>query len=149
MASQLRYLTVQDILWINLQTTKQVNGFEYAKLEEATFYQYAYGQSESVLPQAARFLSGFLKMKPLSEGNEATAFIGALSFLELNGYELELDDAHAASWLDDVVTKRKGATLALQIAAKPAHGDGHHHHEPLGIRETIQSVLNRYPTLIA
>ena len=52
----LQYLTVQDILWINLQVTKKVQHFNYARLEEATFYQYAYGDSNTLLPQAARFV---------------------------------------------------------------------------------------------
>ena len=41
----LHYLTIQDILWINLQVTKKVQHFNYARLEEGTFYQYGYGRS--------------------------------------------------------------------------------------------------------
>ena len=31
--ANLQYLTVQDMLWINLQTTKKVQHFQYAKLD--------------------------------------------------------------------------------------------------------------------
>lgn len=51
MACTLHYLTVQDVLWINLQATRKVQHFNYAKLEEATYCQYAYGESNTLLPK--------------------------------------------------------------------------------------------------
>ena len=57
----LNYLTVQDMLFLNLQITKSVQPFDYARLEEAVFYQYAPGQSTDLVAQGARFLVGFSK----------------------------------------------------------------------------------------
>src|SRR5436309_1228008 len=88
----LKYLTIQDILWINLQLTKKVQHFNYARLEEATFYQYGYGASRDLPRQAGRFLAGFLKLHPLDAGNEATAFLGCVAFLLLNGRRINIED---------------------------------------------------------
>ncbi len=51
-SKSLKYLTVQDMLWINLQATKKVQHFRYALLEEATYYQYGYGASRQSRPDA-------------------------------------------------------------------------------------------------
>jgi len=85
--SPIHYLTVQDLLWINHRVTGKVNEFRYDLLEEATFYQYAYGQSTDLAAQAQRFFEGFPKKSPFSEGNEQTAVVGALAFLRANGME--------------------------------------------------------------
>src|SRR5688500_6656775 len=96
MAGSLRYLTVQDILWINVQVTRKVNRYDYARLEEATFYQYAYGDSEELVKQAQRFLRGFVKQKPFEAGNEPTAFVACMAFLQMNGSGIGLSDEDAS-----------------------------------------------------
>lgn len=146
MASTLHYLTVQDILWINLQATKKVHHFNFAKLEEATYYQYAYGESNTLLPQAARFVSGFLRLHPLEGGNEATAFIALLAFLKINGHEVLLGDDQAHSWFCDLATKRTSTSAAIASAA--GHADDEGHHEEPNVRVAIQSVLAAYPCTV-
>ena len=74
----IHYLTVQDILWINHEATREVLPYKYSPLEEATFGQYAYGESSDVISQAARFLSSFGRLRPFEDGNRATAFIAVL-----------------------------------------------------------------------
>jgi len=146
MASNLHYLTVQDILWINLQVTEKVHHFSYAKLEEATYYQYAYGESSSVVPQAARFLTGFPKMHPFEEGNEATVFIACLTFLILNGMRIELKDGQATEWFESIQSKQVDAQSAIRSIAKPCPD---HHAEP-NIRKTVKDLLSDFPcTLLA
>lgn len=145
MASTLHYLTVQDILWINLQATKKVHHFNYAKLEEATYYQYAYGESNTLLPQAARFVSGFLRLHPLEEGNEVTIFIALLAFLRINGYEVDLTDGSAQSWFGDLTSKRKSASDSIRAIA--LHSLEEHHGEP-NVRGEIQNVLNAFPSSV-
>src|SRR5688572_17256500 len=98
----LHYLTVQDVLWINLQVAKKVRHFNYARLEEATFYQYAYGESVGPEPQALRFLTGFVKMRPFESDNEATAFVACDAFLRINGKMLSLKDADALKWFESI-----------------------------------------------
>jgi len=146
MASTLHYLTVQDILWINLQATKKVHHFNFAKLEEATYYQYAYGESNTLLPQAARFVSGFLRLHPLEGGNEATAFIALLVFFKINGYEVLLSDDRAHSWFCDLATKRTSTSEA--IASVAVHADHEGHHGEPNVRVAIQSILTAYPCTI-
>jgi prophage maintenance system killer protein len=130
----LQYLTVQDVLWINLQVTGRPQEFRYADLEEATFYQYAYGESSSLIPQAARFLSGFVKKKPLAAGNEATALVACLAFLKVNGYELRSEDSYA--WFASVL---KGTHSAQEAIEKDFYEAPRDHH--VEIREAISEVM--------
>lgn len=142
----LHYLTVQDVLWINLQVTKKVQSFDYANLEEAVFYQYAYGKSTDLFPQAARFLHGFIKKGPLAEGNEETAFLGCLAFLKINGADLNIEDATA--WLGKVREGESAVEEALQNVAHLADEDSHHHGLP-DVRAVTAGLLAKYPDLIA
>lgn len=143
----LHYLTVQDILWINLQVTKKVQHFNFAKLEEATFCQYAYGESKSLVPQAGRFLSSFLKLRPFDAGNTATAFVGCLTFLRINGLVLKLDDGKGSSIIEQVNAKHKAAADLLEELVT-ADLDAHHGPVP-DIRGTIKQVLCDYIETVA
>jgi death-on-curing protein len=144
MASSLHYLTVQDILWINFQVTKKVHHFSYARLEEATYYQYAYGESNTLVPQAARFLSGFLKLHPIDAGNEATAFVACLAFLRLNGHLADIADEEGAEWLGKVASRGGSVREALESRVKRDEAD-HHGSDP---RAAITWVLDRYPCTV-
>lgn len=137
------YLTVQDILWINLQVTKTTNAFDYARLEEATFYQYGYGISSHVLTQAANFLKGFMKNAPFGVGDDATAFIGFVAFLSLNGYELNLPDTEASSWVRRV---KSGDVDAAQAVDKLTElTAGHHEGDP---QYCMRAALGAYPQTV-
>jgi len=144
--AKLHYLTVQDILWINLQATKKVQHFSYAKLEEATYYQYAYGESNELVGQAARFLAGFLKLRPLEAGNEATGFIGLVTFLHINGLRLTVEDVNAADWVRTSSVSTEAARDALTSVTEAEHD----HHSPIrpDIRAAIRGVMERYPITI-
>jgi prophage maintenance system killer protein len=140
--ANLHYLTVQDMLWVNLQTTKKVQHFNYARLEEATSYQYAYGDSSSLIPQAGRFLTGILKLHPFDAGNEATALVAAATFLGINGGDLKVADEEALSWLDRVMTKQ---ITGLDAVTKCSAEDPHFHDvlKP-DIRSAIRKMVGRY-----
>ena len=139
------YLTVQDILWINLQVTKRQQSFNYAKLEEATFYQYAYGHSASLLSQAARLLSGFVSKRPFTNGNEATAFVAALAFLKLNGTDVNLSDDTASHWIERASRDSSAAHEMLTDIAE----DSAEHHDEGSVRDVVHDVLDAYPKTIA
>ena len=128
----LHYLTIQDILWINRKVTNKVNDFDYSRLEEATFYQYAYGESNSLLPQAERFVTGFLRMAPFNEGNERTALVACAAFLRLNGFALSVPPANVDDWLKQAAAAKP--SLAGQVSSAP---DGEH----FGPREAISAVI--------
>jgi prophage maintenance system killer protein len=157
MAASLHYLTVQDVLWINLEATRKPNSFHYAKLEEATYYQYAYGESNTLLPQAGRFLAGFLKLHPFEAGNAATGFIAVLAFIRANGSHVMLDDGAATAWYERASANRGASIDALkQIIApdgpadEPVLEEPHEHSgHDIGMRAWIRSVLVDFPTTVS
>jgi len=139
----LKYLTIQDMIWINLLVTKKVHHFNYAQLEEATFYQYGYGASRDIAKQAARFLSGFMKMRPFEVGNEASAFIGFAAFLLMNGKCLYLEDVAGAEWVERV---RSGRVRAQEeIPAMLVEDEGVHNPVFSEVRDAVMAVLDRFP----
>ena len=141
--ASLQYLTAQDILWINLQVTKKVQHFNYARLEEAVFYQYAYGDSKTLLPQAARFITGFAKMHPFEAGNEGTAFISCLAFLEINGYTTTASGDTMRDWNARAM---KGQAAIDEIAVEDSHG---HHGAVPDVRNAVRVVMDRYSELVS
>lgn len=139
---QLHYLTVQDILWINLQVTGRVNHYQFARLEEATFYQYAYGKSTELLTQAARFARGFPKLAPFQAGNEATALIAVLAFLEMNGRKVSLSDAESFAFAKALQDRGREAETLLADIAADRHDD--HHDGVPNVKAIVTDLLNRY-----
>lgn len=131
MSSGLCYLTVQDMLWINLQVTGKVKDYQFMKLEEGTFYQYGYGSSTDLRIQSERFLRGFTKNAPFTEGNEMTAVIGYLAFLKVNGHEIKLPN------LADLLAEAKAS------GSLPAPTPIEHWHETTHpvTRAAIEEVL--------
>lgn len=142
----LHYLTVQDMIWINLQVTGTVQEWHYMRLEEGTFYQYAYGTSTNLIPQAARFVAGFMKNAPFTAGNEATALIGVLTFLEMNGMSVSLTDAVASDWLH-ACSSAESAQTKIESIASESH-DGHHDLVP-DVNAIAAGIIARFPTTLA
>ncbi len=143
----LNYLTVQDMLFLNLQTTKSPQPFDYALLEEATFYQYGSGTSTDIVGQAARFLTGFVRKAPFSRGNAACAFAGTLAFLEANGKTLRLNDEDAAVWMQAVLSEPSEARQAiearlLEYETEEAYGVPDFH-------EICLAILKRFPATVS
>lgn len=135
-----RYLTLQDLIWINTEVTKSPQPYSYDRLEEATYYQYSYRQSRDVPLQAARFLWGYLKYRPFARGNLATALIATLAFLHINGYKTRLPAEHAAKWIEQVATRRKHPLDAIrQIAAPALPGT-----RPEALRELAHHLIEQY-----
>lgn len=138
------YLTVQDVLWINLQITGKVNHFNFAKLEEATYYQYAYGESTNILSQVARFVPGFMKMKPFDRANEATAFVAAVTFLELNDYFVDVEDPLAIDWFAELASK-----VSVQDALRKVSHSKDDHHDHGGVKVVAESVMSRFDQTVS
>lgn len=135
-------LTVNDVLWINLRVTGEPSTYNYAKLEEATFYQFQNGQNSDYAGQSARFLTGFVKMAPFPAGNAATAFIGALAFLGMNGCELELSAEEAALWVERIWEHPGSAKVEIESRLL-----SHPSHLRFGVpdcREIVDGVMARY-----
>ncbi|MFI5385718.1 MAG: Fic family protein [Fimbriimonadales bacterium] len=144
--ASLHYLTVQDIVWINLQITKKVQHFKYARLEEAVFYQYAYGESNSLFPQAARFVAGFPKMHPFDAGNEATAMVACLAFLQINGHSAK-DASDIGKWFRRVTSKEIEGAAAIEEIAVP---NPEAHHGPADVRGAVIAILGKHaPSIVS
>ncbi len=137
------YLTVPDVLWINLQLTGANQKYRYDRLEEATFAQYGHGSSLDPVGQAARLLASFPSMRPFDKGNDATAFVAFATFLALNGRRLEVPDAEAATWARSVWSDPARAREAVEAGTVETEVEAEH-----GIPDThaaAQAALDRYP----
>lgn len=139
------YLTVQDILWINLQITGEKCDYSYARLEESVFYQYTHINKGEITDQVKRLLPGFIAQKPVSLASQATAFVCTASFVMMNGYEIALTDEQLLASADDLT----GVELAQAIA------DNLHQHETHGefgvpeTQEIVKQVLALFPQVIS
>lgn len=138
MASASEYLTVQDHLWINLQVTKSAPKWDYAKLEEACNFQYAYGTVTDLYDRAARYATGFAKNLPFAAGNEATAAVGLLTFLGVNGLELKESPANLSEWFLGLV---RAADVSGQLREETQKSAEHGHPT---VEEVAKKVLSVY-----
>lgn len=143
----LNYLTQQDVIYINFETTGAKNTFDYASLEEAVNNQYASGQSNDIVVQAARFFRGFVRKAPFESGNEACAFIALLVFLESNGKTLDLTEDEVAPWCVSVWSGATNAIDSVRSKINDAHIESEH--GVPNFREITESVIDRYAAALA
>lgn len=129
-------LTVQDVLWIHLQTSKKTVPFDYAKLEEAVNYQFSYGKSKDVVKQAKRMAQGLVNLAPFNYGNTEAALVSLVAVLEANGYHVSVTPTKASDWLNGVLASPLAD--ALEGVAK---ADGHHE---VTVRQASQAAVAKY-----
>ena len=144
--TKLRTLTVPDVLWINLQLTGSPQQYNFATLEEGTFYQFKSGTNNDLAGQAARLLTGFTRLAPMSTGNASTAFIAALAFLEMNGHRLELSDETAVAWLSGIGSSMEAGKNSINgvISASDDHDD----HNEVETSDIVMGLIHRFPTTL-
>jgi len=139
----LRYLTLQDVLWINLQVSKKVHHFQAARLEEAVFCQYSLGIASGLDKQSARLFNGLLKLKAFDFANEATAFVACGALLLANGQEITLTDEQVPAWISPMihgkVSMAGGISNVISAVELSEHQD---------MRASIVSILEKYPCSI-
>ena len=116
----LHYLSVHDIVWINSTLTGETVAFDYEKLEAAMAAQYSYGDSTDVSGQAANLLASFTLKPPFAYGNLRTAFVAVTTFLNANGYALQVDDEEAAAAVKDLARGQATAAETLSKIASPS-----------------------------
>lgn len=129
------YLTVQDVLWINLQATKTVNPFDFAKLEGAVYRQYGYGASQDLGRQATGLMAALWARGAFTKGNQATAFLATYAFLTLNGLKPKLDDAGAEAWAEQLA---KGDSSLVPVVRA-------HHHADETLEDVVSGALEAFP----
>lgn len=139
----LRYLTAQDVLWINLQVTRRVLKFDWVGLEEAVNAQFGYGTSLDPVGQATTFVSEFLRRAPFEYGNEATALVALATFLRMNGLRLTVADAVAADWVRTFGPDSVPASTTAEFTDEIEHVDDR------SVQQVAQLSLQRYPGAVA
>ena len=84
-------------------------------------HKQAYGE-EDVFVLAAAYLYGFAKNHPFSDGNKRTAYLAAFTFLVINGYILEAEQAVIVEFVLSVAAgemDEDGVTRFLRDHATP------------------------------
>jgi death-on-curing protein len=115
----MHYLSVHDLVWINTIVTGKTLVFDYERLEAVMAAQYGYGQSTNVPSQAASLLETALKKRPFAYGNLRVAFVALVTFLNANGYSVEVDDRRAAQIISSVSKEELSASQAIAEIASP------------------------------
>lgn len=138
----MNYLTVQDVINLHLRLVGEPLPFDYARLEEAVYYQYASGGSTDLAKQGARFLTGFVKMRPFESGNEACALAGLFVFLEGNGKTLDVGGEDAGAWAKGLFADRALAEEAIRDRLRES--DAYTEHGVPDWGHICDSVLDRY-----
>jgi len=121
MTQGIHYLTVQDVLFAHFRIVGQPAEFHFDRLEEATFYQYGYGTSTDLHGQAARFATGFRKLRPFTTANRAVGFVALVAFLELNGQHPGLNDDGAYDWFAAASDSASKEAMEGSLKASAAH----------------------------
>ena len=129
-------LTVQDVLWIHLQTAKRTVPFNFAKLEEAVHYQYSYGKSKDIVKQAKRMAKGIVALAPFDEGNTEAALVSLVAALEANGYHVSVPSKNASAWLEGVLASKLEDVLEGVVKT-----DGHHE---VSVRDAAKAAVAKY-----
>lgn len=119
----MRYLTVQDVIWINTAVTGCPQHYDFDRLENAVYSQYSYGDSRDALKQAARMFRHLLQEKPFGEGNELTALVATLAFLRLNGYTLQVKSDEVQAVLEQVSQGQVNPKDFILQRAQPVEGE--------------------------
>lgn len=135
-----RYLSVQDFIWINHKVTGHVHQFQYSRLEDGVYYQYGYGNSKNIIEQSAALLAGFGEKQPFERGNCATAWVGFYAFAAINGATVNLSDDEAASWFSDFVKAPSSGKVAEKLLPRT---DG-----APSIEQAIEETTLKFPKTI-
>jgi death-on-curing protein len=102
-----------------LPGVKDDNGLEAALARP--LHKNAYGE-EDIFVLAAAYLFGFAKNHPFSDGNKRTAYLAAFTFLVINGYLIEAEQAQIIEFVLFVAAgevDEDGATQFLRDHAIP------------------------------
>lgn len=144
-AKRLATLTLQDVIWINLQVSRTVNRFRYADLEDAVFAQYGYGESVDLAKQAAAFFRALIAKAPFTAGNEATALIALAGFLAINGRRLTWTSEDALAWIERFESIQAADIEASSevVTDGPIFESAAEHGEP-DVPATLEDALQRY-----
>ena len=103
--SAIRWLTRNAIEIIHDEQISEHGGLQGLKDENALESSLARPQNKNVYGEddihvlAAAYLYGIARNHPFSDGNKRTGFLAAFSFLALNGFLLEMEQADAIAFV--------------------------------------------------
>lgn len=81
---------------------------------------YAHYQSADLALQAAVLAHGLAESQAFLDGNKRLALVAMLTFLEVNGYSVEVTDPELAGWIIDLSANLTPEQLAESHPAAPA-----------------------------
>ena len=132
MPSEPVWISAEDVIEINAEAVARTGERfllrDKGLLESAVArprHRWAYGE-EDILSLAVALLLGVALNHPFEQGNKRTAFIAAVEFLELNGYQL-VPEANTRDFADLIVSaiekrisdEELTARFAELVRAKP------------------------------
>ncbi len=89
-----RYLTVAEVLYLHVDQIGRYGGAsgirDMAQLEAAVFRPQG-GDYPDIIAEAAALWESLSQNHPFVDGNKRTAMAGTLTFLILNGHDLDVD----------------------------------------------------------
>lgn len=107
----LKYLSVKQVILIHSDIIRNFGGslgiHSKDLLESAVFrMQASFGGKDlypTVFDKAAALFESLIKNHPFVDGNKRTAFVAAVTFLEINGYQTNFDPQKAEDFVLAVV----------------------------------------------
>lgn len=139
---RLETLTVQDLLWINLQLTGGPQPFDFARLEESTFAQYGLGANDDPIRLGGKLFMDVAKRAPFAFGNTGTALVAGLAFWRLNGVEANATSDEVVNAAMKCLTQGNAKSLVeLAVKLDGAH-QGHHTKEGV-LADIVASFIGR------
>ncbi|MBD1372730.1 type II toxin-antitoxin system death-on-curing family toxin [Hazenella sp. IB182357] len=109
------YLSIYEMIYLNTLLIRMFNqdadhrdkGVLDNQILEAVTYtpqHTLFGKEAyaSVPEKAVALLEATIKQKPFSSGNRQTGWCAALTFLQLNGYELQVSTDEQVNWIESI-----------------------------------------------
>lgn len=79
--------------------------------------QAAHYMDADLAQQAAVLLCGIAESQPFIDGNKRTALVVALTFLELNGFAVDLSEEHLFGLMHEIAQDMPEEEVALRLRA--------------------------------
>ncbi len=117
----MKYLSVEQIMVLHRLSLQKYGGAEGVRdfnlLKSAAVRPLVTVMGQDAYPdlflKAAALLESLSKNHPFLDGNKRTAFISAVVFLEVNGYQLNADQEEAADFVLQIAASSKKETEVI------------------------------------
>ena len=111
----MKFLTIKQVIGIQTEIIDVFGGAKGIRsknlLESAVFRMRASFDGKDLYPdiftKAAAIFESLAKNHPFVDGNKRTAFVSAVTFLEINGHETEFDKENAEEFILKMISREK------------------------------------------